>query len=180
MNNQTDLASLSRAIDSGAPIPASLLLDCMNSSDLETQGAAMYVICNRYPQVSPPLEGRPIWDFAERYFVRCMLEDPRGEFAENRYQAGDTLVHWFKGLWKDTEVPREVIEGLKKMLAALYLRGDEALKEAVVNATLEHLFEVREIAQYFEDWKSDPVLATAHELAIEWGRDHWASAPNSG
>jgi hypothetical protein len=37
-----------------------------------------------------------------------------------------------------------------------------------VTATLEHLFELKDIRDFFADWKKHPVLAMAHKMASEW------------
>jgi hypothetical protein len=38
----------------------------------------------------------------------------------------------------------------------------------MVTATLEHLFELKDIRDFFADWKKHPVLAMAHKMASEW------------
>jgi hypothetical protein len=37
-----------------------------------------------------------------------------------------------------------------------------------VQATLEHLFEQKDMRKFFSDWSKDEVLAVAHEEASEW------------
>jgi len=61
-----------------------------------------------------------------------------------------------------------MIDELKKELAELYKKGDERLRICIVTATLEHLFERRDISQYFADWKNDPILKIAYSEAMEW------------
>ena len=57
---------------------------------------------------------------------------------------------------------------LKTMLAELYKTSDREKADRLVNAVIEHLFEVPEIAEFFCDWKSDPVLARGFARAMEW------------
>ena len=49
-----------------------------------------------------------------------------------------------------------------------YIEGDETLRSCLVTATPEHLFEQKEIREFFSDWKQHPVLAVAHKEASEW------------
>jgi hypothetical protein len=51
-----------------------------------------------------------------------------------------------------------------------YVSGDDKLRQCLVVATLEHLFENREIAKFFSDWKNQEILADAYERAIKWSR----------
>lgn len=46
--------------------------------------------------------------------------------------------------------------------------SDPDLRTCLVNATLEHLFEDRDIAKYFKDWKNDPILAQAYADGMLW------------
>jgi DNA-binding transcriptional MerR regulator len=57
---------------------------------------------------------------------------------------------------------------LKKWLAKLYTAADEGLRLCIVHATLEHLFERKDIRKYFSDWQQDPVLAPAYKEACLW------------
>ena len=57
---------------------------------------------------------------------------------------------------------------LKEWLGRLYDEGDENLRTCIVTATFEHLFEQKDIRDFFSDWKKRPVLATAHKEASEW------------
>lgn len=176
MTGESSIVEFKKVIESGGAISSSLLVEAMKSTDIETQGAAMCVISDHYSRVRPPLDGPTIWEFVRTYLERCLRENPQGEFADSRYQAGDTLANWFKALWKDSKVPRTVLKDLKDMLTVLYKEGDEPLREAIVNATLEHVCEVREIARYFSDWQHDPVLSRAYELALEWGKGYWSES----
>jgi hypothetical protein len=53
-------------------------------------------------------------------------------------------------------------------LAELYKRGDAEIRDAVVNAVLEHLFENSELADFYKDWQDDPVLTLAYRDALLW------------
>jgi DNA-binding transcriptional MerR regulator len=60
------------------------------------------------------------------------------------------------------------LDDLKAWLGRLYKEGDPDLRICIVQATLEHLFEKKQIRKFFDDWKNDEVLAVAHEEASEW------------
>ena len=47
----------------------------------------------------------------------------------------------------------------------------ETIRTCIVTATLEHLFEHKDIREFFSDWKKDPVLAIAHKEASVWYLD---------
>jgi len=107
-------------------------------------------------------------DYVMEYFGRCLRENPDGEWSDSRYSAGGTLVNIFAGLWRDSSVPREALQELKAWLGGLYKEGSEEVRTCIVQATLEHLFEQKEIRDLFSDWMNDPVLAIAHSEASEW------------
>jgi hypothetical protein len=77
-------------------------------------------------------------------------------------------VNIFASLWRDSAVPREILKELKDWLGRLYAEGDETLRTCIVTATLEHLFEQKDIREFFSDWKQHPVLTMAHKQGSEW------------
>jgi hypothetical protein len=50
----------------------------------------------------------------------------------------------------------------------LYKAGDAGVRDALLNAVLEHLFENRELADFFKDWLDDPALAEVYRDALLW------------
>jgi hypothetical protein len=60
------------------------------------------------------------------------------------------------------------LKELKAWLGRLYLEGDGSIRTCIITATLEHLFEQKDIREFFSDWKKDPVLAIAHKEACLW------------
>jgi hypothetical protein len=153
-----------------APVPRETVLRWMGSDNLEVLGAVSYFIGDKryYPRIQPPLTLDDYHRFTMRYYERFFFEDPNGEWADSRYTVGRDLVNWFAGLWRDREVPRKILGELKEWLARLYKEGDDTLRICLVNATLEHLFENRDIAKYFADWQKDAVLEQAYRDAMLW------------
>jgi hypothetical protein len=152
------------------PIARDTVSRRMSSDDLEALGATRHLLDIKEfrERILPPLSSDEHQAFFLRYSERCILEDPQGEWADSRYEAGWALVGWFRGLWSDKTVPRQKPLEIKQMLGRLYTTGDTAVRTCLVTATLEHLFEDRRIAKYFEDWKKDPVLATAYAEGMLW------------
>jgi hypothetical protein len=123
----------------------------------------------RYSQrIQPALTFQEYKEFLVRYFDCCLRLNPDGEWAHTRYEAGWDLASWFGALWQNQDIPRQSLQEVKNWLASVYRQGDTELKRCIVDATLEHLFESREIARFFSDWKKSPDLATAYAEATEW------------
>jgi hypothetical protein len=152
-----------------ARIPASKVKNWIRSQSLDVHGALTGLISDHSTRIEPPLSMKEICDAHLHYYRRCLLENAQSEYVPSRYIAGYELTSWFNGLWKDSSVPREYLSQLKAMLAELYKSGDPSFREAIVNAVLEHLLEDPEMARFFEDWKAEPTLKQAYDLAMEWG-----------
>ena len=138
------------------------------SEDIEILGFTSALIDDARFRIEPPLTPTEYKVFVIHYYERCLKEDPNGEWSDSRYSAGATLVNIFGSLWRDSSVPREIVKELKDWLGRLYTEGDEKLRTCIVTATLEHLFEQKDIREFFSDWKKHPVLAIAHKEACEW------------
>jgi len=146
------------------------VLQLMENGDIEVLGVVYAFVTDsrRNKIIEPPLEFDDYYRFITRYFERCFREDPKGKWADSRYSAGHDLVNWFASLWDDDKVPRTAISNLKAWLAKLYIDGDTDLRNCIVTATLEHLFEQQKIRRYFADWEGHPVLGVAFSEAMEW------------
>jgi hypothetical protein len=138
------------------------------SGDMEILGFTSALIHDARFRIEPSLMPDEYKPFVTHYYERCLKEDPKGEWADSRYSAGATLVNIFASLWRDSAVPRDMVRELKDWLGRLYAEGDQSLRTCIVTATLEHLFEQKDIREFFSDWKKDPVLAAAHKEASEW------------
>lgn len=151
------------------PIARELVKEWMASGDLDALGAVHAIL--QTPQyskrIAPPIDEDERRCFVMHYLERCLKENPDTDWASTRYEAGWELASWFSDLWNDP-VARAFCAEIKSKLAALYRSGDDALRRCLVDAALEHLFERREIAAFFADWKSDPVLASAYREALLW------------
>jgi hypothetical protein len=138
------------------------------NSDIEILGFTHSLIHDGRFRIEPALPLNEYKDFVKHYFERCLREDPQGEWSDDRYLAGGEMVNIFASLWRDSSVPREVLKELKVWLGDLYKEGDEKIRTCIVQATLEHLFEQKDIREFFSDWKNDKMLAVAHKDACDW------------
>jgi len=150
------------------PIARQRVLEWMQTDDIDCMGALHSLITDHYDRIQPPLQFDEYHPFVLKYFQRCFREDPRSEWADTRYGAGHSFIGWFVGWWRDPARRTLTIPQLKEWLAALYVAGDADVRKALVQATLEHLFENPEVVDYFSDWRDDSVLSTAYDEATEW------------
>jgi len=144
------------------------MLEWMRADDIECMGATYSLITDHFDRIQPALQFDEYHPFVLRYFQRCLWEDPQSEWAETRYGAGHNIIGWFAWSWRDPDHRTSTVAELKEWLASLYVAGDSEVRTCLVHATLEHLFENREVAEYFADWKERPVLSTAYAEAMEW------------
>jgi hypothetical protein len=154
-------------------VPKAQVLAWMKEPDLDVRGALYSKIADAKlaTWVKPPLDFDDCFEFVISYLEQCMLQDPDSQWADSRYGAGTQLVGWVRHFWEDKAIPRERLQEIKRRLAVLYVQGDDRMRDAVVNATLEHLFEVQELQEFFEDWKDDPGLAAAYRDALAWVKE---------
>lgn len=159
-------------------IPASLVKGWMSCHSLDVQGALTHLLAEQSRRIEPSLSWEEVCNTFQNYYKQCLIRDvQKSDYVPNRHIAGYELVNWFKYLWGEPSAPREYVLRLKTMLRDLYVEN-QVPQDDIVNAVLEHLFEVPEIQEFFADWKSDPSLAKAFALAKEWGDEHLANPPS--
>ena len=140
----------------------------MESTDIETLGFTHHLLSDTRFRVEPPISVAEYVRFTKRYYERCLRENPDGEWSSPSYIAGGELVNIFASLWRDSSVPRPILEDLKSWLGELYKQGDTKLRKCLIHGTLEHLFEQEVIRKFFDDWIDDRVLSVAHSEASQW------------
>jgi hypothetical protein len=151
-------------------IPRESVLSWIASTNLETLGALHALLARDTIRkaISPPLDYRDYFRFMILYLFRCLSENPSGEWASTRYEAGWELCRWFMQLWKDDKTDRKLLAELKESLAAAYRAGNPDVQLALETAVLEHLFENSKVVNFFADWQQDPVLNRAFRAAKQW------------
>lgn len=137
------------------------------SDDLEVQGALYLCLSDpsKRLRVMPEMNETEFVELALRYFDRCIQVDRQGDFAHGRYEAGWDIVGIFRNVWATYSINPSPAEKIKAFLAVKYFHGDEPVRNFVVTAVLEHLFEVPDIANYFKDWRTSESLRTAYNEA---------------
>ena len=147
-------------------IDKTAILKWMESHDLEVLGHLHYLLSDKRFQIDPQLSrAEYIW-FCRRYYKRCLVDNPDGEWAHNRCEAAWSFVKWFTMLWDDPTVAQSSLEELKADLTKLYEKGDHPVRRCIANSILCRLFERSAIRNYFRDWESDPTLSIAYREAI--------------
>lgn len=144
------------------------LREWIASGDIEIVGFASKMIHDRRFRIEPPLPLEEYVRFEKNYYERCLRDNPDGEWSDSRYLAGHELVNIFASLWRNTQVPRPLLDDLKNWLGQLYKSGDQEIRTCIVQATLEHLFEQKPIQNFFSGWQSDAVLRVAYDEACLW------------
>jgi hypothetical protein len=140
----------------------------MASDDMEVLDYTYHLLGDHRFYVEPELSLDEYLEFVRRYYERCFLESPDGDWSDSRYSAGWDLVSVLAFQWNNPGVPKSVMEDWKQWLANIYKRGSDDVRKCIVTATLEHLLEQGVFRQFFADWVKDPILRKAYEEALEW------------
>lgn len=142
----------------------------MRNDSIEVLGAAYTLLIDpaSYMRIEPRFTLEEKLPFVMRYLERCIKENPQGEWSHTQYEAGWEILDWFMDYWRDPAVSRNVIADIKSWLEEMYKFGNDETRECIVNATIEHLFEIEDIRAFFEDWAKDPLLVGAYEQARDW------------
>jgi hypothetical protein len=137
----------------------------IDSGDLLTWGA-VYALTRAHPE----LLGDTQIEFARRYLLRCLQENPpSGDYLHGGYEAAWELAACLKK-WR---VPAaKVLRGIALDLEKIYRRGDAATRNRILCGVLEHAFEDAAVRPYFSDWERDEELREAYRLGTEWGSAH--------
>lgn len=145
------------------------ILRWARSADFNAQGALYYLLFDSAlaTRIEPNLTLVEVLDFTLPYLDRCLREDPHGDWTTPRWSAGWDLANWIKDLWAH-EHSRPWLDRVSDWLARVYKTGDDDLRKCVVQATLEHVFEVEGIAERFAHWREDPELRSAYDEAKLW------------
>jgi len=153
-------------------ISAAKVRQWLHHPSVEVLGAVNVHIMQNTRRVEPPLSMEEICGSVQEYYKQCLSQNLQtSQYAPNRSIAGLELVGWFQMLWRDSAVPREYLDRLKDMLRDLCIQG-VVPPDQMAGAVLEHLFETPRIAEFFADWRSDPNLEKAFNLAMDWAVDH--------
>ena len=155
-------AEVVRYLDSGETVARDDVRRWIDSGDLLTWGA-VYALTRSHPD----LLGDDHIEFARRYLLRCIEENPRG---------GDYLFGGYEAAWELAACLKQwrgkPLRGIANDLDKLYRRGDHAIRNRILCGVLEHAFEEPAVRPFFASWERDEELREAYRLASEWGTAH--------
>jgi hypothetical protein len=149
-------------------IPGAGFREWMRSADIEVLGVAYSLLGDHRFEIEPSLSLEEYIEFVRRYYTRCIMENPDGDWSDSRFSAAWDLVNVVSHHWRESSVPRSVMDDWKKWLADLYRESDEEIRNCIVCGTLEHLLEQGVFREFFTDWTRDPVLRKAYDEALSW------------
>lgn len=160
---------LETAESESSPIPDSQVRSWMSSDNPEVLGATASLLMQSklVQRITPSLSFNEVFSFFLRYYEFCLKNDPHGEWVDNRFTAGCDLVSSFVSLW-DEGRDQKYFRDMKSMLARLYIEGSGDLKHSIEQGVVEHLFERRNIQEFFSDWRDDPRLRPAYDAGKLW------------
>jgi hypothetical protein len=153
----------------------------MQHPDVEVQGAAYQLLrkVGDAPVIVPSIPADERVTFYRTFLERCFREDVEGEWTYSRYSTCWEIAAWMAALFEKPAENSGVLAGLKQWLACRYLHGTADERDALLNGTLEHLFERPEIRDYFRDWATEPALSQAYADACLWS-DQGGDSPLVG
>ena len=163
-------------------IPKVDIVEGISGDDPELAGAVYDIITTDRlkKRIEPPLADEELENLLIRYFERCILTDPKGEWTLTRYGAAWEAQGCMLNLWDSEGGSSKSFARWKKSLEKLYRAGDEGIKRALVDGILEHLFEEKGVRQFFADWKTDPELKIAYDEAQLWADTQPKNAQPAG
>jgi|ERR1044071_2379893 hypothetical protein len=151
-----------RYLDSGEAVAREDVRRWIDSGDLLTW-SAVYALTRSHPD----LLGDDQIDFARRYLLRCLEENPTsGDYLHGGYEAAWELAACLKQ-WRG-----KPLRGIAIDLDKLYRRGDDATRNRILCGVLEHALEDPAVRPFFASWERDDELREAYRLALEWGAAH--------
>jgi len=175
MINTEALRRIESVLMTQGKVSKDAVLQWMQHSNLEVLGAVHELVTYspNWERVDPPLEEADLLAFLIPFYRRCLLEDPKGEWALSRYEAAAAIASRFRALARDEEPGQQVLlVELKDLLAQVYLGNDSEVQAAIVTGALEHVLEEPRFRSFFADWSKHELLKQAYDLAMEWAICH--------
>lgn len=160
-------AEIVRRLRSDEPIAADDVRRWIDSGDLLVW-SAVYDLLGRIEL------GDEAIDFARRYLLRCIEENPSpGDLLHGGYEAAWELANVLKEWRRRGGKAGEAVRAVAADLETLYRHGDAAIRNRVLCGVLEHAFEDPALRRQFPNWeRGDIDLRDAYKLAVEWGLAH--------
>jgi len=154
------------------------LRNWFESSEPNVIGAALEAVLRHWDFIEPALTRRELGELLKKNFEVSLRS--RGEklsdYAYNCHEAAKEFYGWViasHSALPDGEA-EECLSAAKEFLEQKYRAGDEGQRNCIIAGALEHIFEVEELREVFDDWKDDPELSYAYAKAEEWSL--WVAA----
>ncbi|MCE5230592.1 hypothetical protein LLG95_13505 [bacterium] len=146
------------------------ILDIMADSDLNRPSLLIAMMSNSdvLEKMESCFSFEEITDLHFEFAKRCIIQNPDGVTAPNRYIAAHELVNWLIELKRSHE--EKIVNDFVYWLECFYKEFilDEDVKICIITGILEHLFEDVDIRLKFLYWRDDPMLVEAYKMAEEW------------
>jgi hypothetical protein len=161
------------AATSGAPISREWVTRWIEQGDLEAWGLLYSLTRDAHERIEPPLGMDATCSFLLEYYLRCIVDEPDpDEDLHARFEAAWEMVAWLDHLVSLQPETERIVLRLVERVTETWLVGNGAIRNAIETGFLEHAFERAELVSLFDRWRTDPRLAEAYELCLEWGRAH--------
>jgi len=100
MTEAETLSRIESILTTKGKVSREMVRQWMRQSSLEVLGAVYELVTYspHWERIEPPLEERDLLDFLITFYKRCLLEDPKGEWALSRYEAAAAIASRFRAL----------------------------------------------------------------------------------
>lgn len=162
----TKLLEMAEAVND--EIPRAMVREAIGASDLELRGLVFSMIHNHQirNRIKPSLEMVDFQELHLSYLPDCIKLPIESDWCDSPYLAGHAIVAWFRHLWQQKLENMEYLVVWKHTLANLYIQGDKAVQDVVINGIMEHLFQDDEIRFFFNDWRGHVILKRAYNMSL--------------
>jgi len=159
-------------IDMDTVIPKEDVLTWMQEKDFEIRGAIYELTSKAWNRIQPELTMEEQCSFMLHYLVDCIRDNHQDtEWSHSGFEAAWEFASWLKHLNK---IPgtEGILATAARELTAMYRAGDDDLRNRIATGALEHIFEVKNLRKYFDEWQADPELKEEYEACSGWGNAH--------
>ena len=150
------------------PLPRALIASCMASYDIHLLGAVNSVLDmpQHVGRIRPKLEFRTILAFKMRYCERCLIDNPKSEWADGRYVAGWDFAQWFLRHYHKGALQPSDLMAVRQWLTQFFHKSPVAIRACLTTTILAEIMRERPIRTLFRDWEKRPSLNEAMQTAL--------------
>jgi hypothetical protein len=162
-NMQTDKPSLGKEaegfdVDKNKIVPQPKIFEWMLSDSSVAQYHAFFILWESSRPIDPPLPAATRNDLVLGYLRSAVVQNKEDDYHLSDYEAGEHLKNWILWLAKVEPLSSPLLQKAKDTLAELLLSGNQRAQEAILLATLEHIFIEENVRRLFSDWSQHSVL----------------------